>query len=77
MKGNKSALLALAMFAGLAQVAMTGNSRNYVFEEDEPATPKKKPIPNGCKEYTFYGVTVVALNEASAIKKCKKKAGVK
>lgn len=33
---------------------------------------KKKVIPKGCKEYTFYGFTVIAIGEKQAIRKCKK-----
>jgi len=33
----------------------------------------KKPVPKGCREYSFFGVTVIALNEKSAIRKCQKK----
>lgn len=76
---NRSAKNAMLMALMLSSMGgMTGSGSNSPFDfDDEPIQPKKKPIPNGCKEYTFYGVTVVAINEASAIKKCKKKAGIK
>jgi hypothetical protein len=64
----------MMMLMAVSMAGMTGNSRNTRFSEAEilNSEPVKKPIPNGCKEYTFYGHTVVALNEKSAIKKCKK-----
>lgn len=33
----------------------------------------KKIIPNGCKEYTFSGITVIASSEKSARKKIQKR----
>lgn len=39
--------------------------------EEEDFKPKvvKKVIPNGCKEFTIDGITVVAISEKSAINK--------
>jgi hypothetical protein len=64
-------LLALAGMSGM----MNHNQPRY-YEPDEDKKPVKRPIPAGCKEFTYYGHTVYALNEARAIKKCKKLAGI-
>ena len=73
MKGKGILMAALAM-AAMGGMMSTNTCRDYDPEDTEPV---KKPIPAGCKEYTFYGVTVVAINENSARKKCKRKAGIK
>lgn len=64
----------LAAFAAVAMMTDTRDRGRYFNPED--IEPKKKPIPAGCKEYTFYGYTVVASNEKMAIKKCQKLAGI-
>lgn len=62
-------ILALFAMGMMVDTAMTQNDGNY-----RHCIPKYKPkiIPRGCKEFTFYGVTVVAINEKTAKKKCKK-----
>lgn len=79
MKSNLKSILALtsvmAAMGGLTGTMNGKQGREYDPKEDN--IPKKKVIPNGCKEYSFYGHTVIAINENSAIKKCKKLAGIK
>lgn len=71
MKGKYgSTLLAMALM-----MAETCNNHGNYFDPDE-SEPVNKPIPAGCKEYTFYGHTVIASNEKNAIRKCKKLSGL-
>jgi hypothetical protein len=61
----------LALMAMFAAMSITSKNQGRPFELED-IEPPKKVIPNGCKEYSFYGHTVIAINEQSAIKKCKK-----
>jgi hypothetical protein len=70
MKKNIAILLAIASMMG---ETMNPNRPRFYEPENKPV---KKPCPAGCKEFTYYGHTVYALNEARAIKKCKKLAGI-
>ncbi|MEB0262907.1 hypothetical protein [Mucilaginibacter sp. 10I4] len=70
MKREIGILLAMAGMFG----TMNQNQPRYYNPDDDK--PVKKIIPKGCKEFTYYGHTVYALNEARAIKKCKKMAGI-
>lgn len=67
---KRNSLTMMALFAGLGMSSMNEKQGRYFDPED--IEPKKKPIPKGCKEYTFCGVTVIALNEKSARKKIEK-----
>lgn len=71
MKKNIGILLAMAAMMG---DTMNPNRPRFYESENEPV---KKPCPAGCKEYSFYGHTVYALNENRARKKCKRLAGIK
>jgi len=46
------------------------NSNQGRFYDPKDWIPKEPPMPKGCQKYTFYGITVVALNSKSAKKKC-------
>jgi len=63
---QKKALRALIFSAMLG---VHSSSRKIAVEKKDI----KKPVPKGCLEYSFFGVTVIALNEKSAIRKCQKK----
>jgi len=67
----RSQLLALSIMGAMINSgdSMSRKSKHSDFYEDEPI---KKIIPKGCKEYSFYGFTVIAISEKSARKKCKK-----
>lgn len=64
---NKAFLLPLAMLGA----SLFTTNRNYNDGSLRGGIPDKplKIIPNGCKEYTIEGVTVVAISEKSARKK--------
>ena len=63
-------MLGLAIFAALADPNQP--SRNRI-EDDDDKKPIPKVIPAGCKEYTFHGMTVVAISEKPALKKIERK----
>ena len=72
---SKSSVLALAsMLASIDNstdiLSMRGT--NPLRPEDVDVRPKKKPIPKGCKVFEIEGVSIVALNEKSAVKKFNK-----
>lgn len=72
---NKRSILALAsLLAGMDNSIdiMSMHGRNPITPEDIDVKPKKKPIPKGCKVFEIEGVSIVALNEKSAIKKFNK-----
>jgi hypothetical protein len=68
---SKFALMAIA----LAGLSMSAHSNGRFYEPDNE--PVKAPIPNGAREYEFYGVKVIAIDEKRARAKAAKKAGVK
>jgi hypothetical protein len=75
---ERSKLLSmLSIYAGLAEMGMSqtyskkSNTNDGSYGHGVP-DKAKKPIPNGCKEYYFYGYTVVAISEKSAEKKAYK-----
>lgn len=67
MKNPYAALMAL----GLMSMHMPNHYNDGSIGHGIPNNPKKI-IPNGCKEYTIRGITVVAISEKSAIKKVNK-----
>ena len=72
---NKNSILALAsLLAGMdnSMDTMSMRGRNPITPEDIDVTPKTKPIPKGCKVFEIEGVSIVALNEKSAMKKFNK-----
>lgn len=72
---NKNSILALAsLLAGMdnSMDTMSMLGRNPITPEDIDVKPKKKPIPKGCKVFEIEGVSIVALNEKSAMKKFNK-----
>lgn len=71
---NKHAIGILLLLAATMPTAGSKNGAR-IFDLNDSPPPKKPIIPKGCKEYTFYGHTVIALNENRARKKCKKLAG--
>lgn len=59
----------------IAMMAMMGSFGQPMsrFEEDEFEQKEvKKVIPKGCKEFTYKGITVIALSEKRAINKIEK-----
>jgi len=70
MKGkNYGALLAtLGMMAAMGNL---DNNQGRQFDVQD-VEPPKKVIPKGCKEYSLYGFTVIAINEKSARRKLDK-----
>jgi hypothetical protein len=72
---NRNNILALAsLLAGMdsSMDTMSMRGRNTMTPEDIDVTPKKKPIPKGCKEFDIEGIKIIALNEKSAMKKFNK-----
>lgn len=72
---NRNNILALAsLLAGMdtSMDRMTMHGRNPITPEDIDVRPKRKPIPKGCKVFEIEGVSIVELNEKSAIKKFNK-----
>lgn len=67
MAKNQKTMAALLSIAAMTTHMSQPFSTPNVFI-DIPKDPKKV-IPNGCKEYTFHGITVIAMNEKSARKK--------
>lgn len=65
-------MLGLAIIAAMADPSQV-RSRRSTYEDDDFKEPKPKPIPAGCKEYTFHGITVVAISEKSARKKIERR----
>jgi hypothetical protein len=66
---NVAILYALAAMSMSSKV-QGGNDGSFGHGiPDEP----KRVIPNGCKEYKFYGITVVATSEKKARKKAHKR----
>lgn len=61
----------LLMTAGLSIWRKTVTEIQFSTPED--VEPRKKVIPNGCQEYTFHGITVIAVSEKSARKKIERK----
>lgn len=72
----RSSILKSLLGLALIDVMMMGNQKTSDSNDGSfgHGIPDKKPkvIPKGCKEYTFYGITVVAISESSARKKCLK-----
>ncbi len=66
---TKSVLGLLTMFAAMS--AEQDSFRHESPREYDPIDikPAKKVIPAGCKEYTRYGITVVAISHERAMKK--------
>jgi hypothetical protein len=73
---TKKDIHAMMVFAAMAGMGFTSRNNSRPFEPEE-IEPVKAVIPKGCSEYTFYGITVIAINEKSARKKCAKKARIK
>lgn len=72
---NRNSVLALAsLLAGMDNSIdrMSMHGRNPIRPEDIDVTPKTKPIPKGCKVFEIEGVSIIALNEKSAMKKFNK-----
>jgi len=69
----------LKQILGLATLAALTRESNPFHRHEESTVEKKlnepvdKVIPAGCKEYTFHGITVVAISEKSARKKIAKR----
>jgi len=70
MANKQKEALATLMFCAMLGGGVHPSSRKIAVEKKDI----KKPIPKGCREYSFFGVTVIALNERTAIRKCQKKA---
>lgn len=63
---------------GYALLAALGDpnhvrSRRSTHVDDDYKEPVPKVIPKGCKEYTFHGITVIAVSEKSARKKIERR----
>jgi len=65
-------ILGLALFAAMADPNQVRNRRS-THVDDDYKEPVPKVIPAGCKEYTFHGITVVAISEKSARKKIERR----
>lgn len=74
MKRDLQILSMLALFGALDE-PVVGGGKPSQFDPSDTEQPKRV-IPAGCKEYSFYGHTVIALNEKTARRKCKKLAGI-
>lgn len=72
MKNKLQILAALGMMSAMTTGSTYGRGSNDGSIGNGVPDNKPKIIPKGCKEYTFYGVTVVALNRKSAKKKAAK-----
>ncbi len=70
------ALISLALAASIDSPVFGHKKTQNISPNDIDVKPPKKIVPNGCKEYTFseeFGtLTVVAINEKSALRKYNK-----
>lgn len=66
-------ILGLSIFAAMAGESNPFHRDQRSTVEEKLNEPVDKVIPAGCKEYTFYGITVVAISEKSARKKIAKR----
>lgn len=66
---SKKAVIGLTSLMAMGMMSSRGYSR---VTKEIVKKNIKKPIPKGCQEFTIDGVTVIALNEKSALKKIAK-----